>query len=788
MLERLRHRLRYRCHAAALAVAAALTGSAADAQPPLAGVPLETAIGRLEDAGLRVFYSSDVVRPSMRVLDQPAGMDAREWLRAMLEPHGLAVEPGPRDSLLVVRAAPRVGVTPPRQPRRAPRAPAPAEPPPIEEIVVAASRYELRRAAAGQPFRLTGNDLETLPDLGDDSLRAVQRLPGAASSGFSARANIRGGEVGELLVRLDDLRLYDPYHLEDFQGIFSSIDPRIVSTMDVYTGGFPAAFGDRMSGVIDVASLAPSEQRYQELGVSFFNVSGLSAGQFADGGGEWLASVRRSNLDLLYDNFSQLPERPRYVDAFGKIGYRVSDSLRVTFHALFSRDDVTLSDDLDAEETAHSKREDRYAWLRLEHTPHSNFSGTTLVAHTTLSGQRHGVTAKEGLSEGWLADRRDFAVDSLQSEWSWRPGDAGRWTAEFGGMVGRSRGEYEYGDSVEFDLLLATQGVSTESMRTRSVSVRPTGAQHALYGSVRYDATARLALDLGARWDHQTLDPGNSGSLGPRVSLRYRLGERTLLRVSGGRFEQAQAINELQINDGVQRFFAPQRARHAVFGLEHEFASGVQLRVEAYEKAMSRLRPRYENMLHSLTLLPELKPDRALIAPESARARGVELLVSDGSAARFDWWGSYSYGRVRDRIAGVDVPRSWDQTNAVSGGLGWETPRWNVSMAATYRSGWPTTVPLGVTINDGVPLVVTGPRNAERVGTFRSLDLRATRVFSLRRGELSAFFEIANALDDRNECCVEYELEADAEGEMGLGLTPIEYLPRVPSLGFVWSF
>ena len=789
MRERLRRCPGFRCRAAALGAAVAYLGTAALAQPPLAGLPLDAAIGRLEDAGLRVFYSSDVVRPGMRVLEQPAGADARDWLLAMLEPHGLAVEPGPRDSLLVVRARPLVDSAPPSTvSRRVPRVAAPAEPPPIEEIVVAASRYALKRNAAGQPFRLAGNDLEALPDLGDDSLRAVQRLPGVAASGFNAHANVRGGEVGELLVRLDGLRLYDPYHLEDFQGIFSSIDPRIVSTMDVYTGGFPALFGDRLSGVIDVASLAPAEQRYQELGMSFFNLSGLSAGQFADGNGEWLASARRSNLDLLYNNFSRLPERPRYIDSFGKVAYRVSDSLRVTLQALYSRDDVTLNDDLDIEETAQSYDEDRYTWLRLEHTPRADLSGTTLVAHTTLSGQRNGVTAKQGLSEGWLADRRDFAIDTLQSEWSWRPDGANRWAVELGAMLGRSRGEYDYRDAVEFELLLADPGAPAELARARSLRVQPRGSQQALYGSVLFEPTARLALDLGARWDHQTLDPGSSGSLGPRLSLRYRLSERTLLRVSGGRFEQSQAIDELQVSDGVQRFFAPQRARHVVLGLEHELTNGVQLRVEAYEKAMSRLRPRYENVLHSLTLLPELKPDRALISPESALARGVEIFVSDGSAARLDWWGGYSYGRVRDRIAGVDVPRSWDQTYALSGGLGWETPRWNVSMAATYRSGWPTTAPLGLVESAGVPLVVTGPRNAERVAAFRSLDLRAARVFSLRRGELTAFVELSNALDERNECCLEYELETEGAGGTELGLTQIAYLPRVPSLGFVWSF
>jgi hypothetical protein len=109
-------------------------------------------------------------------------------------------------------------------------------------------------------------------------------------------------------------------------------------------------------------------------------------------------------------------------------------------------------------------------------------------------------------------------------------------------------------------------------------------------------------------------------------------------------------------------------------------------------------------------------------------------------------------------------------------------------MAATYRSGWPRTRALGLAAASAVPLVVTGPRNAERVAPFRGVDLRATRVFPLRRGELSAFLELTNALDHRNDCCSEYEIEPDFAGEPVLALSPIRYLPRVPSLGFVWSF
>jgi hypothetical protein len=264
--------------------------------------------------------------------------------------------------------------------------------------------------------------------------------------------------------------------------------------------------------------------------------------------------------------------------------------------------------------------------------------------------------------------------------------------------------------------------------------------------------------------------------------------ERTLLRASGGRFQQSQAINELQVNDGVREFFAPQHARHSVLAVEHDFVGGLHLRVEAYEKKMHRLRPRYEGLLHSLTLLPELKPDRLRVAPDSAVARGMEVLITDGRAARLDWWASYGYGWVRDRIAGADVPRGWDQTHTLSGGLSFETLRWSAGLAASYRTGWPTTAVFGLKSEGDVPVVVTGPRNGENVDAFRTVDLRVTRMFALQRSELSVFLELSNVFGYRNDCCNEYEIGFEREGEPRLELSPVAYLPRVPSIGFVWVF
>ena len=71
------------------------------------GRPLIEALEDLQRRGLRVIFSSDLVRPGMIVTVEPSGVWLHEVLEQLLAPHGLAAELGPGGSLLVVRAPPR---------------------------------------------------------------------------------------------------------------------------------------------------------------------------------------------------------------------------------------------------------------------------------------------------------------------------------------------------------------------------------------------------------------------------------------------------------------------------------------------------------------------------------------------------------------------------------------------------------------------------------------------------------------------------------------------------------
>ena len=151
-------------------------------------------------------------------------------------------------------------------------------------------------------------------------MRALHRLPGAAA-GVSAQAHVRGGELNETAVVLNGQRLLDPFHIRDYQSMFSAIDARAIDGMEVYTGGFPVRYGDSMGALVLVDALDPHEPRHSELGLSVLNTSALSAGTIGDGTGSWLVSARRSNLeDVVHERLGE----PSYYDFFGELGVNFS--------------------------------------------------------------------------------------------------------------------------------------------------------------------------------------------------------------------------------------------------------------------------------------------------------------------------------------------------------------------------------------------------------------------------------------------------------------------------------
>lgn len=732
----------------------------------LAGRPVMEVLAALERDGLRLIHSSDLVSPQLRVLGEPVAPGGVELAREILAPHGLTVRAVGRRSWAVV-------------PAPAAAAPLPA-PPAINEVVVTASLYSLAQNRVEAQTFLTADEIAALPKLADEPLRAVHRLPGAASNGVSGLAYMRGGEENETQVLLDGLVLAEPFHLRNFFTPVSVLNASIIGSLDVYTGAWPVRWGERMSAVIDVRSVeVPAEGSYQ-LGVSLFHTDGLAADSFADGRVRWLLAGRRSNLDEVADIADSKIGEPRYADLFGRLEMDVTDRLRWSLRTLYSTDEVRLNDD-PLTERADADYRTVAAWTTLDYDWTDRLHGQALLSLTDVSNDREGTVTEAPLRNGFVDDKRDYHIATLRLELAWEDGER---SLRGGVDAGTATATYRYRGMMNFAADYPFPGDPARGF-DRDFALDPDGYQVAAWLSARQRFGERLTAEAGLRWSDQGYDDvGGRTQLGPRLNLLYTLSPLTRLRLGWGRVFQPQSINEVQVEDGVADFFAPQSADHVVAGLEHTFGKSLELRVEAYRKDYDGLRPRYENLFDPFSLLPELQPDRIRVAPGGARAQGIELLLRQRGAGPVDWWAGYTLALAEDEIDGKWVSRSWEQRQALNGGIAWQQGPWNLNVGATWHSGWPTTA---VELEDDTgPGVVVGSRNAISYEDFFSVDLRFSYTATLRSGELETFVEFTNLTVHDNPCCTTWTVGTDDGGATTLDRKLDYWLRFVPNIGVRW--
>lgn len=766
-----------------LCAAMTTTAAAQVADPPRVSYSGRFVSDVLDEAranGVAIAYSSRLVPPELTVAAEPTAIEDLAILREILDAHALALQLD-AGVYIVVRSTESSG-----KPAELSSS-ATVEPPTIENITVSASRYEISRDASGSKYLIDQRTIQGMPDVGEDPIRITHRLPGAAASGVSAQAHFRGGDLGEVGIVLNGQRLFDPFHVRDYQNIFSTIDARAIRGVEVYTGGFPVRFGDLMSGVVLMESLDPEKSRHTEIGISVFNTSFLIAANNEDK--RWLFSARRGNLDLVIDpKFGE----PSYYDVFSQFQFDVTPDMTISVNGLYADDLITivLETDPDERESASSRTRNAQFWVQLDNRWSEQLSSSTSASYVAYSNRRIGALRDEEKMVADVDDIRDVDQFGVRQDWRYRRSDTHllQWGFDFTS----SRARYDYTGQAEYFGLQALYQNAPADL-SRDLSAAPSGASYSLYFSDRRKLSSKTTLEWGLRWDDQTYTNLSSDSqLSPRVSLLHSLGDKTEMRLSWGRYYQSQGIQELQIEDGIDQFWPAQRADHLIAGLIHNFDKQLSVRVELFHKDMRNVRPRFENLYDPLGLIPEFQPDRIRLNADSATSSGVELSL-EGQRDAWSWWGSYTLSRAVDSIGGNDEARSWDQRHAVQGGIRWSNDVWDVALAAAAHTGWPATnlrLEQDGTDANGelIYVAIPGPRNALRHSAFASVDFRLSRSFDVPRGSLLAFFEVSNVFNRRNVCCTDWDIAEDAGGTPELDNSLDYWLPLLPAVGILWEF
>ncbi len=680
----------------------------------------------------------------------------------------------------------------------------------LEEITVTPGAFSFMEGGSTTSQTMSREEIESAPQLAEDIFRAVNHLPGLSSSDYSAHFSIRGGRHDETLILLDGLELYEPYHLKDFnEGAISIVDAETIDGVELMTGGFPAQYGNKRSGVFNITSRTPEADRARySAGLSLMNARVMGRGPLWNGKGSWLVSARSGYMDLVFRliNQNDLPS-PRYHDVFAKLQRTLNSSNVLTFDLLHARDKYTYNslattgflDALQTRENARNRYGNTYLWTTLN---------SSLGSRTTLRNQLSAglVTRTRDGSEQYvnierplysLNNDREYSILGAKQDWSIRLSDAA--ILGFGADVRRLRNTDTFRSVVgpdPNDPLLDTPGIYPVTTET---GFEKRGWRLGFYLSNRWRVVDRLVLETGGRYDEATHTGDRDFS--PRTGAALDLGHGRTLRAGWGLYRQFQGIDEVAALNDDNRYYPSELSKQWTAGLEQRFADGSRLRVEGYLKDGSNLRPVYRNWKNAPDAFPETNEDRILVFPTKSRSSGAELYYERELGRRLAMRVSYAVAKVEeevDRIENVNLadplaydtkhPGPQDQRHSANLDFRWRVQEsWSLNGSLVFHSGWPYTLEqlVPVTNEDGRPDVAVRPAKlyGTRLPAYLRFDVRATKRWRNWR----FFAEVVNLTNHSNVFGYDYFRTLDNSANIVLTRDSEKWFTILPSIGVAWS-
>ncbi len=684
----------------------------------------------------------------------------------------------------------------------------------LAEITVTPGSFSFMDNGAPSRQTMSREDMQTVPQLGEDVFRAVNRLPGLSSGDYAAHFGIRGGRHDETLILLDGLEIYEPYHLKDFnEGALSIIDTETIEGVELMTGGFSAEYGDKRSGVFSITSRRPStdDSRYS-AGISFINARGMAMGPLGNGRGSWLVSGRSGYLDLVFNliNQNDLPS-PRYHDVFAKLQYSLGDRHELVVDLLHAGDKYTFDasattgflDTLKTTESATNRYGNSYVWSSLVSRLGTRTTLRNLVSAGLITRSRDGFEAYDDRPDPLyeIFNERDLSVVGFKQDWTVEASTD--WVVQAGfdarrlDVTDRVRtvvGQ-DPNDSSEFPP--GTFPITTDG------NLNNNGTRVSAYLSNRMRLGEPLVVDLGVRYDRVSWT--GDRDLSPRVNAALRIGGRRTLRAGWGYYRQSHPIDDASTLNDDASYFPSELSEQWTVGLEQQFDNGSVLRIEGYYKDGSRLRPRYRNWKGGIDTFPESNEDRIRVFPTNSIARGVEVYYSQRLGDHSSVRGSYALSTADETITALEnvndptelqydathsLPQ--DQRHAVNVDLTRALgSSWTLTGAYTFHSGWPGTLEslVEATGESGDPTLVVRPQKiwGTRLPNYQRLDLRATKKWVTGRGDMKLFVELVNATNHGNVFGYDYFKNRDAAGNQFLQRDEETWFTILPSVGVSWS-
>jgi hypothetical protein len=141
----------------------------------------------------------------------------------------------------------------------------------LRTVDISAEAQEAKTDVRMSVTQITPQKISQLPTMGGqpEFAQYLQVIPGVIFTGDQGgQLYIRGGTPVQNAILLDGMYIYNGFHSI---GLFSVIDADMIRNADVYTGGFGAQYGNRISSIMDITSKDGNANRLGgKLSVSTF--------------------------------------------------------------------------------------------------------------------------------------------------------------------------------------------------------------------------------------------------------------------------------------------------------------------------------------------------------------------------------------------------------------------------------------------------------------------------------------------------------------------------------------
>ena len=638
--------------------------------------------------------------------------------------------------------------------------------------------------------KITPKEIRQIPTVGGepDLAQYLQVIPGVVFSGDQGgQLYIRGGTPIQNKLLLDGMVIYNPFHSI---GLYSVIDAEIIRGADIYTGGFNAEYGDRISSIMDITTRDGNKKRLAgKFSANTFTSKLILEGPLKkekendEGSSSFLVSAKTSYLDksskTFYSYVDSLGLPYSFNDIYGKISFNSSSGSKFNLFAF------NFTDDVDYFHVADLGWKSFGAGTNFVYVPLG--SSVLIDGNFAISRYKINLSEDDGRFRSSKINGFNFALN-------------------FSYFLGKD--EFRYGVDVI--------GFRTDYQLTNIVG-NPLGQQ---------ENTTELAVFFKYKkvWSKVILEPGlrlnyysslSEFSPEPRLSLKYNITDDLRIKGAAGLYSQ-NLLSTSSDKDVVNLFYGflsgssdlpdqfrgedvtslLQKARHLILGFEVDLPFHLVLNAEGYIKEFTQLENINRDKVFEDNEAHNSKPDilKKDYIIEKGLARGADFTLKYDYKNLYVWFVySLGFNKRNDEIR--EYEPSFDRRHNVNLVVSLKFSKkdlWQANARWNFGSPFPFTQTQGfyesVQFPDGIGTNINNQNgnidiyyseiNNGRLSYFHRLDVSLQRSIQFSRYSVMEITAgVTNVYDRKN---IFYRTRLTDE--------KIYQLPIIPSLGVSFTF